>query len=153
MASTSKSSIFELLSPVLEGEGIEFVDVELLGEGKGQTVRFLIHKPGGITVKDCQHVSRVVHPILEVHGLIENDVALEVASPGLDRPLVTEADFRRNVGRGVQIETVSSTGKSLRLSGTVTDVEAGKILLDRPSGETIQLEISTITKAQIQLMW
>ena len=152
MTSTLKSSITELLSPVLDREGIEFVDVELQGESIEKTVRFLIHKPGGITVKDCQRVSRMVHPILEVHGLIDSEVTLEVASPGIDRPLATEADFRRNMGRAVQIETTSATGKSPRLSGTVMDVKDGVVCLDE-SGKTTELEISTIVRAEIQLMW
>jgi ribosome maturation factor RimP len=152
MTSTLKSSITELLSPVLDREGIEFVDVELQGESIEKTVRFLIHKPGGITVKDCQRVSRLVHPILEVHGLIDSEVTLEVASPGIDRPLATEADFRRNMGRAVQIETTSATVESLRLNGTVMDVKDGVVYLDE-SGKTTELEISTIVRAQIQLMW
>jgi ribosome maturation factor RimP len=152
MTSTLKSSITELLSPVLDREGIEFVDVELQGESIEKTVRFLIHKPGGITVKDCQRVSRMVHPILEVHGLIDSEVTLEVASPGIDRPLATEADFRRNMGRAVQIETTSATVESLRLNGTVMDVKDGVVYLDE-SGKTTELEISTIVRAQIQLMW
>jgi ribosome maturation factor RimP len=147
-----KSSIIGLLSPVLDQEGIELVDVELQGEIRATTVRFLIHKPGGITVKDCQRVSRLVHPILEVHAMIDSEVTLEVASPGIDRPLATEADFRRNMGRAVQIETTSATVESLRLNGTVMDVKDGVVYLDE-SGKTTELEISTIVRAQIQLMW
>lgn len=144
--------MIELLSPVLGREGIELVDVELQGENRATTVRFLIYKPGGTTVKDCQRVSRMVHPILEVHGLIDSGAALEVASPGIDRPLVTEADFRRNIGRAVQIETVSTTGESMQFSGAVMDVKDGIVRLDE-SGKVTELEISTVIRAQIQLMW
>ena len=144
--------MIELLSPVLDREGIECVDVEIHGEGRAKTVRFLIHKPGGVTVKDCQQVSRTVQPILEVHGLIDSEATLEVASPGIDRPLVTEADFRRNVGRAVQIEATSVTGELLRLNGTVRDVKNGMVRLDE-SGKTTELQISTIIRAQLKLMW
>ena len=152
MTSSLKASIIELLSPILDREGIEFVDVELQGEGRTKTVRFLIYKPGGITVRDCQQVSRTVQPILEVHGLIDSEATLEVASPGIDRPLVTEADFRRNTGRSVQIETTSATGESLQLSGTVRDVKDGIVRLDE-SGKITELQISTIIRAQLQLTW
>ena len=152
MSSLLKSSMIELLSPVLDREGIEFVDVEFQGEGNARTIRFLIYKPGGITVRDCQQVSRMVHPILEVHGLIDDGVALEVASPGIDRPLATEADFRRNVGRAVEIEATSATGESLRLNGIVMDVKDGMVSLDE-SGKITELQITTIIRAQIQLMW
>ncbi|MDE0041971.1 MAG: ribosome maturation factor RimP [Candidatus Poribacteria bacterium] len=152
MTSVLKSSMIELLSPVLGQEGIELVDVEFQGENRVTTVRLLIYQPDGITVKDCQQVSRMVQPILEVHGLIDSEVALEVASPGIDRPLATEADFRRNIGRAVQIETASATGESLQLSGTVMDVKDGLVCLDG-SGKVTELQISTIIRAQIQLMW
>ena len=152
MTSVLKSSMIELLSPVLGREGFELVDVEFQGENRATTVRFLIYKPDGITVRDCQRVSRMVHPILEVHGLIDSGVALEVASPGIDRPLASEADFRRNIGREVQIETASATGESLQLSGTVIDVKDGIVCLDE-SGKVTELQISTIIRAQIQLMW
>ena len=152
MTSLLKSSMIELLSPVLGREGIELVDVELLGKNRATTVRFLIYKPGGTTVRDCQRVNRMVHPILEVHGLIDSGVTLEVASPGIDRPLATEADFRRNIGRAVQIETASAAGESLQLSGTVMDVKDGIVRLDE-SGKVTELQISTIIRAQIQLMW
>ena len=152
MTSLLKSSMIELLSPVFDQEGVEIVDVECLGKGNAQTIRFLIYKPGGITVRDCQQVSRMVHPILEVHGLIDSEVTLEVASPGIDRPLTTEADFLRNVGRTVEIETASATGESLQLSGTVMDVKDGIVYLDE-SEKISELKISTIIKAQIQLIW
>ncbi len=152
MSSLLKSSVIELLSPVLDREGIEFVDVEFQGEGNARTVRILIYKPSGITVRDCQQVSRMVHPILEVHELIDSGVALEVASPGIDRPLVTEADFRRNVGRAVKVETTSATSESLRLNGIVMDVKDGIVFLDE-SGKITEIQITTIIRAQIQLMW
>ena len=152
MSSLLKSSVIELLSPVLDREGIEFVDVEFQGEGNARTVRILIYKPGGITVRDCQQVSRMVHPILEVHELIDSGVALEVASPGIDRPLVTEADFRRNVGRAVKVETTSATSESLRLNGIVMDVKDGIVFLDE-SGKITEIQITTIIRAHIQLMW
>lgn len=152
MTSLLKSSIIELLSPVFDQERIEIVDVECLGEGNAKTIRFLIYKPDGITVRDCQRVSRMVHPILEVHGLIDSEVTLEVASPGIDRPLTTEADFLRNMGRTVEIETASTTDELSQLSGTVVDVKDGIVYLDE-SGKISELKISTIIKAQIQLMW
>ena len=151
MSTVLKTSASNLLSPVLESEGIEFVDLECEGGGGQQTLRLLIHKQGGVTVRDCQHISKVVRPILDVHKLISGTFNFEVASPGVDRPLTTEADFRRNIGRKIQIEVTSSTEKPSQLSGILKNVKAGKILLKGKT--TIQVEISTITKAQIQLMW
>lgn len=153
MPSALKVSVFDLLSSVLADEGIELVDVEHEGKGNRQVLRLLIYKPGGVKIEDCQQVSRIASPILGVHEVITGKWTLEVASPGVDRPLVTEADFRRNLGRQIQIEALSSTGRSLKLRGILKAVNKGAVLLNQPSGETIQVGISEITKAQIQLMW
>ena len=153
MTSSLKSSVFDLLSPVLTGEGIELIDIEYDEEGDSKVLRLLIHKPGGLNIGDCQHVSQIASPILNVYGGIQNKYNLEVASPGLDRPLVTEADFRRNIGRKIQIEVSSPTESLSQLNGILKDVNDGKILLSQLSGKTTQVVISEIAKAQIQLTW
>ena len=151
MTSAWKASVLYLLSPIFKNEGFELVDVESEVVGKQQTLRILIYKPSGVTFADCQHISEVVRPILEIHELMQDSFNLEVASPGLDRPLVTEADFRRNIGRKIQVEAFSSTGKTSQLNGLLKDVKTGEILLI--GKQTIQVKISAIKKAQIQLMW
>ena len=151
MTSSLVSSVADLLSPVLADEGIELVDVEY--QADTQTLKLLIHKPGGISIEDCQQVSRIANPILDVHDMILGTYNLEVASPGLNRPLITEADFRRNLGQKVQVEMPSTTASCSQLNGTLNQVSDGKILLTLFSGKTVQIAISDIVQAQIQLMW
>lgn len=151
MTSSLVSSVADLLSPVLADEGIELVDVEY--QADTQTLKLLIHKPGGISIEDCQQVSRIANPILDVHDMILGTYNLEVASPGLNRPLITEADFRRNLGQKVQVEMPSTTASCSQLNGTLNQVSDGKIWLTLFSGKTVQIAISDIVQAQIQLMW
>ena len=151
MTSSLVSSVSDLLSPVLADEGIELVDVEY--QVDTQTLKLLIHKPGGISVEDCQQVSQIANPILDVHDMILGAYNLEVASPGLNRPLITEADFRRNLGQKVQVEVSSATTSYPQLSGTLNQISDGKIFLTLLSGKTVQIAISDIVQAQIQLMW
>ena len=151
MASSLASSVSDLLSPVLADEGIELVGVEY--QVDTQTLKLLIHKSGGISVEDCQQVSRIANPILDVHDMMLGTYNLEVASPGLNRPLITEADFRRNLGKKVQVEASTATGDFARFDGTLSRVNDGKIFLTLVSGKTVQIVISEITQAQIQLMW
>ena len=151
MTSALAASVSDLLSPVLADEGIELVDVEY--QVDTQTLKLLIHKPGGISIEDCQQVSRIANPILDVHDIILDAYDLEVASPGLNRPLITEADFRRNLGQKVQIEVSSTTANCSQLNGTLNRVSDGKIFLTLFSGKTAQIAISDIVQAQIQLMW
>lgn len=152
MSASLKTSVVDLLLPILDGEGIELVDVEYDNQMKDETLRLLIDKLEGITIKDCQHVSEIAGPVLEMHGFNLDRYNLEVASPGLDRPLSTERDFRRNLSQNIRIEVLSSGGKVLQLSGILEDVNWGKIYLTQRSGETVQVGLSEISKAHVQLM-
>ena len=149
MTVTEKNSIFELLAPILDVDGFELVDVE----AQSQTLRLLIHKPGGLTVSDCQAVDRVVRPILEVHQHLASYTQLEVASPGLDRPLRTAADFRRNCGRTVQIEVDLKNDRNYQVQGDVMEVSDEQVILVQNNGKHITINISQIRNAQIHLKW
>jgi ribosome maturation factor RimP len=149
MTVTEKNSIFELLAPILDIDGIELVDVET----QLHTLRILIHKPEGLTVSDCQAVNRVVRPILEVHQHLASYTQLEVASPGLDRPLRTAADFQRNCGRTVQIEVDLENDGNYQVQGTVIEVSDEKVILAPDNGKHVTINISEIRNAHIHLKW
>ena len=149
MTVTEKNSIFQLLVPILDIDGIELVDVET----QLQTLRLLIHKPGGLSVSDCQAVNRVVRPILEVHQHLASYTQLEIASPGLDRPLRTAADFQRNCGRTVQIEADLKNDKKYQVQGDVIEVDNEKVVLAQDNGKHVTINISEIRNAHIHLKW
>ena len=146
MTTTEKDAIIEMLTPMLDIDGIELVDVET----HGQTLRLLIHKQGGLSVADCQAVNHVVHPILEVHEHLASYAQLEVASPGIDRPLRTANDFRRNCGRTVEIEIDSAPEN---VQGTVVEVHPERVVLAQTGGKRISVQISQIRNAHIHLKW
>ena len=146
MTATEKNAIIEMLAPMLELDGIELVDVEAHRE----TLRLLIYKPDGLSVVDCQAVNHVVHPILEVHEWLAGYTQLEVASPGIDRPLQTARDFQRNCGRTVQIEVASA---SEDVQGVIVEVHPERVILAQAGGENISVQISQIRKAHIHLKW
>lgn len=149
MTGTEKNTIFELLAPILDLDGIELVDIET----ESQTLRILIHKPGGLSVSGCQAVNRVVRPILEVHQLLASYTQLEVASPGLDRPLRTAADFQRNCGRTVQIEADLKNDRKYQVQGDVVEVDDEKVILAQDNGKHVTINISQIRNAHIHLKW
>ena len=151
MTTTEKNAIIEMLAPMLDMDGIELVDVET----HGQTLRLLIHKQGGLSVADCQAVNHIVHPILEVHAYLASYAQLEVASPGIDRPLRTANDFRRNCGRTVRIEVASESenGQESYVQGTVVEVHPERIVLAQTGGKTTSVRISQIREAHIHLKW
>ena len=151
MTTTEKNAIIEMLAPMLDTDAIELVDVET----HGKTLRLLIHKQGGLSVADCQAVNHIVHPILEVHQHLANYAQLEVASPGIDRPLRTAKDFQRNCGRTVQIEIASGSEneRDAHVRGTVVEVHPEKVILAQTGGKSISVQISQIQKAHVHLKW
>src|SRR4029450_993152 len=90
---------------VLQGLGIELVHVNLERQPRGWFLRYFIDRPGGVTLEDCQEASRQLGAELDVEDLIQDSYTLEVSSPGLDRPLRTEEDFRRFLERLIVIHT------------------------------------------------
>ena len=95
----------ELLEPIVAEAGFELVDVEYVKEAGTWYLRAYIDKPGGITVDDCEAVSRKFSDILDEKDYIEDSYIFEVSSPGLGRPLKKEKDFQRSLGEDVEIRT------------------------------------------------
>ena len=151
MTTTEKNAIIEMLTPILDIDGIELVDVET----QRQTLRLLIYKPDGLSVKDCQAVNHIVQPILEVHEFFTAYTQLEVASPGVDRPLRTARDFQRNCGRTVRIEvdSESENRQGHYVQGVVVEVQPETVVLKQTDGKSTSVDISQIRTAHIHLQW
>ncbi len=107
----------EILLPVVEEYGFELVDVEYVKEGGTWYLRSYIDKPGGISIDDCEKVSRRLSDMLDEKDFIADSYIMEVSSPGLGRPLKKEKDFRRSLGREVEVRTYRMIDKSKEFIG------------------------------------
>lgn len=105
-ANTKQSaSVAATLAPVIEAAGLELVDVCVRPEGGRLVVRLLVDRPGGITLSECASLSREAGPHLDVADLFPGAYALEVSSPGIQRPLKSARDFERFRGERVLVRT------------------------------------------------
>lgn len=122
-----EQKVEQLVMPIIEEHQFELVDVEYLKELGQWYLRVYIDKEGGITVLDCEAVSRALEAILDEKDPITEAYILEVSSPGLDRPLKKEKDYVRSMGKMVDIklyqplpiatiETSATTNKSKKSS-------------------------------------
>jgi ribosome maturation factor RimP len=137
----------EILIPIVEEYGYELVDVEYVKEGSTWYLRTYIDKPGGISIDDCEKVSRRLSDILDEKDYIDDTYIMEVSSPGLGRPLKKEKDFRRSLGREVEVRTYRMTDKRKEFTGTLKSYEEGTV--------TIQMEdetLKTFEKGDIALI-
>ena len=119
-----------LLSPIVESNGFELVDVEYVKEAGNWYLRGYIDKPGGITVNDCETVSRAFSDTLDEDDFIEDSYIMEISSPGLDRPLKKEKDFARSIGKLVEIRTYRPIEKQKEFCGELTAYDNNSVTID-----------------------
>lgn len=121
----------ELLEPILADMDFELVDVEYVKEAGTWYLRSYIDKPGGITVDDCEAVSRQFSDRLDQEDFIEDSYIMEVSSPGLDRPLKKDKDFERNLGREVEIRTYRPIEKEKEFYGILCAYDDNSVTIER----------------------
>ena len=128
----------ELIVPIIEQNQFELVDVEYVKEGGTWYLRAYIDKPGGITVDDCEVVSRALSDLLDKHDFIEDAYVLEVSSPGLGRPLKKEKDFARSIGEEVDVRTFRAISHQKEFTGILRDYDKEKIVLEMEDQELLE---------------
>lgn len=149
-----RERIASIVRPLLESEGYELVEVEVRGSSRRRIVSVYIHKPGGVTFKDCADVSYMIQPVLEAKGILTGGYTLEVASPGLDRPLKEAADFRRVIGRLVKVRTSEPIAGASEVKGRLLEVGGGEIKLQIERGrskELLKIPLSKIISGKVEL--
>jgi len=146
-----KDRISELAAQVADGQGLSVADVEMTGSVRRPTVRVFIDKEGGVTLDDCEKVSRGLSALLDVEDMMHNSYVLEVSSPGLDRPLRDLRDFERSVGKLARVVTKESIENRTFFIGRIQGVEAGSVLLTVGEGETYELPFDRISRARLEI--
>ena len=136
-----------LLEPVVERSGYELVHVTL-GGSKTRALRMFIDAPGGITVSDCERVSRQVSDVLDVEDMVEGEYTLEVSSPGLDRPLVKQEHFKQVQGKNVSIRMQGLHLGRRKFRGSLLEVHSDAILVE-VDGEAYELLYSEMQRANL----
>ena len=119
---------------VTADRGFELVDVELKRGAAGQLLRLYVDKAGGIGLDELQSVSEEVSAILDTEDPIEGHYTLEVSSPGLDRPLKTEDDYRRFVGRLAKLLSYVPVDGRRHWTGRIVACEGGVVTLELEKG-------------------
>ncbi|MCP1101177.1 ribosome maturation factor RimP [Aequitasia blattaphilus] len=129
-----------ILLPIVEGHQFELVDVEYVKEGGTFYLRAYIDKEGGITVEDCELVSRAFSEILDQEDYVEDAYILEVSSPGLGRPLKKEKDYKRSIGKEIEIHTYKMIDKQKEFFGILEsyDDTSVTIIMDDNKKEVFQ---------------
>lgn len=139
-----ESKVEAWLLPLLEKNQFELVDVEYVREAGIWYLRAYIDKEGGITVDDCEVVSRELGDWLDQKDFIEDSYILEVSSPGLGRPLKKEKDFARSLGKDVEVRLYHPINKQKEFTGTLKAYDADTVTLSMEDGNDLALAKSDI---------
>ncbi len=139
------------IASVCEETNVSLVEADLFQAGKRKVLRLFIDKPEGVTIDDCSKVSRSLSDLLDSDPeCISGAFTLEVSSPGLDRPLKSDADFKRNVGRLLRV--TRSSGKPLVGELKTFDSETLTLALKGNAGELSVARSEILSaKAEIQI--
>lgn len=125
-----ESRVEKHLLPLMEEHGFELVDVEYVKEGSSFYLRAYIDKPQGITVEDCEVVSRAFSEKLDEEDFIEDTYIMEVSSPGLGRPLKKEKDYKRSMGKELEIRTYRAVNREKEFYGILTAYDENSVTID-----------------------
>lgn len=140
----------ELITPLIDAEGFELVDVEYVKEGADWYLRVYIDKDGGITVNDCGKISRAFNEILDREDYIDDAYIFEVSSPGLLRPLKKDKDYQRNLGKLLEVKLFAPLNgvKEFEAELKSYDKESATLVMDDDTEVTVKRsEISLIRPA------
>jgi ribosome maturation factor RimP len=126
----------ELVTPILNENELELVDIEYVKEGKNWFLRVYIDKDNGIDIEECGIVSERLSEKLDAIDPIPHNYFLEVSSPGAERPLKKEKDYQKSIGKNVFIKTYEPIDGEKAFEGILTDY----------NGETVTVEVKIKTR-------
>src|SRR5690349_6521870 len=138
---------------VASSHGLEVWDVVSRRETNGQVVRVFIDRPGpaatpeeSVSIEDCELVNREIGTILDVEDPLPFAYTLEVSSPGLDRPLRGENDYRRFAGRLAKVVVSEAVDNQKAFEGRLRGVEDEAVVLEAPNGRVHRLPLKRVTR-------
>ncbi len=146
------NQIEEYLQPIVVEVGVEVCDIELVKEGPNLYLRIYIEKEDGVTISDCESVSRKIEVILDEKDPIATPYILEVSSPGIDRPLKKDSDYEKYSGEIVDIKLYKAINKQKEFQGELVGLENDvvTIIVD---DETIKFDKADIAICRLAVIF
>lgn len=139
-----------LLEPILRSLGLTLWNMEFRKQGPQWLLRIFIDRdPGGVTLNDCEAVSRDLGAVLDIEETVPHSYALEVSSPGLDRSLTMPEHYQKCLGRLVKIKTFQPIDKVKVFTGKLAGLEEGAAVLELDNGVLLRVPMDNISKASL----
>ncbi|MFH0763425.1 MAG: ribosome maturation factor RimP [Candidatus Omnitrophota bacterium] len=140
----------ELIASYLEENNIELVDSTYKRESGGMTLRLLVDTPEGITIAECEALNNYLSDVLDKENVIEEHYLLDVSSPGLDRPIATDKDFARSMGRALEVTTYEPIDGKRAHAGKLIGMDKDNIVIEAGEVSTV-IPKAKIAKAKLKI--
>ena len=124
------NEIYEMVNPIAEELNYDIYHIEYVKENGEFYLRIYIEKDGGITLSDCEALSRRVSDLMDEKDPIKDPYFLEVSSPGLNRTLFTEEHYKRFIGREVMVKFTKSVDGKKNIKGILKEVNEDSIVVE-----------------------
>ena len=134
----------EILTPFLAEQGLDLFDVEYVKEGSEKYLRAYIDKDGGVTINDCETVSRYLSDALDKEDFIPEAYVLEVSSPGLGRQLKKDRHLEKSLGKEVEVKLFKAVDKEKEFSGTLERFDKDVLVLKLEDGTAMDIDRKNI---------
>jgi ribosome maturation factor RimP len=144
-----KNKVIRLAKQVADEQGVELFDIELLGKGK-LLLRVIIDKEGGVTLDDCEKLSKNLGAIMDIEDPLPGPYTLEISSPGLDRPLKGIMDYEKNTGKLARVVTVEKIENQNFFIGRIIKVDKQNIKL-LVNAREIDIPFEKISRAKLEV--
>lgn len=145
---SKQEQLHALIAPVAASLGCELWGLEYLTQGRYTTVRIYIDREEGVSLEDCEKVSRQVSSVMDVEDPIDSEYTLEVSSPGMDRPLYTLEQYARYIGEQINVRLRLARDGRRKFKGTILAVEGDEVRIAVDDKEYL-LSVDAIDKANI----
>ncbi|GGP12436.1 ribosome maturation factor RimP [Oceanobacillus neutriphilus] len=146
----------ELVNPILEEKNLELVDIEYVKEGKNWFLRVYIDKEGGIDIVECGEVSEQLSEKLDEADPIKEAYFLEVSSPGVEKPLKTLEDFKKNIGNNVFVKLYEKIDGEKTYEGILQNVENDTVAIEykiKTRKKIVEIPYEKVAKARLAVMF
>ncbi len=148
-----KEELHSGLAAMVRAEGLELLDVEVVGSGSKTVLRLIVDGPAGVTLDQCARVSRQASAYLDVEDPFSHRYTLEVSSPGLERKFYSEADYRRFAGRRVKVRMKPEFREHRVITGELMGLEDGVVRVLTDAGDTVELPVESVFESRLQVDW
>ena len=146
-----EEGVRELIEPVIKAFGADLEDIKLAKMGRKFFLRVFVEKESGVSLDDCEAISRDIGAVLDVEDLIPSSYVLEVSSPGLDRSLKNPADFKKFSGKTARVVTSEPIENQTFFIGVIIEAGDVEVVMLLPKDKKVTIPYKDISRARLEV--